>query len=180
MTKNILVSAGVAIAVVALGLALLGRPSEKTVVERVVERLGAAAGPDMLFDYLNLNGVTLHPRRVSSLVTATNTPATVRAPVNATSTLLLGSGCHFTIASSGVAMIAQFGKSVDQNSTTTNLFGSASIAASAAVSVVATTSDGDFVFEPGYYLNVGLTGGNGQVGAGAVPTGECNFLFLEL
>lgn len=174
MNKNILVSAGVALLVVILSFAFFG-PSKETVREIAKKNLGATSNiAETSSETLGLAGVYLHTRK-PGVVSATTTPITARSPVHATSTLLLGSGCYFSSASS-TAKTAVFAKSANQNSTTTALFQSGSISANAAASIVATTTNNDFVFAPGNYLSVSLVGGSGTDS----PTADCSFIFLEL
>ena len=56
MNKNVLVSAGVALSVVVLGLVFFGKT---TVIERVVEKLGANPGNDLPGPIVKLNGAPI-------------------------------------------------------------------------------------------------------------------------
>ena len=83
--KNLLVSAGVALVVVVLGLVLFGKPA---VVERVVERLGATPGNVIPGDFVSVNGIDKY-YVAGNCVTSTSTRFSVRNPAQATSTATL-------------------------------------------------------------------------------------------
>jgi len=134
--------------------------------------LGSASSPSVVDGCMEINGVTSCYRE-GAFISATTTPITVKTPA-ATSTLALGSGCHFTTASTSAKAI-RFAKALLQNATTTFLFG-ANSAASEPRTVVATTSTDNFVFGPNQYLSVSLVGGTGVDS----PAGFCAFTFIQL
>lgn len=69
-------------------IAIIGMflPRGNTVVERVTEKLGIAAGPESTNNYQCYSGVCTYYAR-STLKAATTTPCALRSPTHATSTL---------------------------------------------------------------------------------------------
>ena len=132
---------------------------------------GALSGPDIPSNYLQWGGVRVENYSTSALNSATTTPMAIQSPA-ATSTLSLGSGCHFEVSST-TAKAVRFAKATSPNATTTFLFG-ANIAANAKGSIAATTTTDNFVFAPNNWLVMSMVGGTGVDS----PTAECVASFL--
>lgn len=131
---------------------------------------GALTGPVINYPYLCVNGACTYFSHLYSLTAGTTSPMNIQSPA-ATSTLKLGSGCRFDVATS-VAKMIRFAKASTPNATTTFLFG-ANFAANAFGSVVATTSNDNFVFGPNQWLVMSMVGGQGT----DAPTAECQATF---
>lgn len=133
------------------------------------------AGSDAVVNsnYLNVGGVVTYFFRDDELTAATTTPLAIQAP-SATSTLMIGSGCHFTVSSTSAKAI-RFAKATSPNATTTFLFG-ANTAANARADVVATTTTDSFVFGPNTWLVMSMVGGTGVDS----PSGLCHARFVVL
>lgn len=101
---------------------------------------------------------------------ATTTPMVYKFP-NATSTLLVGSGCVFTLASTS-QKAARIATAARPNATTTFLFG-ANITGGAQAAVIATTTTDSFVIAPNNYVALSLVGGSGTDS----PTGYCTLRY---
>lgn len=134
--------------------------------------VGAVSGPDRYFSCESRNGVTQCFTR-TGLNTGTTTPLAIKSPA-ATSTLMLGSGCHFEVSST-TAKAVRFAKATTPNATTTFLFG-ANIAASAKGSITATTTTDSFQFAPNTWLTMSMIGGTGLDS----PSGVCQATFEHL
>lgn len=135
---------------------------------------GALSGPEISSPYLAWGGVFNWAGHSESLKTSTTTPVAFQSPTNATSTLKLGSGCHFSVSSTTAKRVV-FAKATTAFATTTFLFG-ANIAANAQGSVVATTTTDNFVFAPGTWLVMSMVGGAGVDS----PTGSCSACWVSL
>lgn len=142
--------------------------------QQVVQTLGSVASPDIPSPYLNWGGVYEWHANSKSLASATTTPFAAQSPINATSTLQLGSGCNFTVSSTS-AKAVRFYKATTAYATTTFLFG-ANIAANAQGAPAATTTTDNFVFAPGTYLVMDMEGGTGVDS----PTGSCSASWIAL
>lgn len=140
-----------------------------TIKDKPDTSFGNSGSPTFNGDCINLNGVPkcyYHP----PIYSATTTPVAFPTP-NATSTMALGSGCHFTLAST-TAKAIRVTKGLTMNASSTLLFGFSSVASGPA-SVVATTSSDSFVFGPRQWVNISMIGGTGVDS----PTGSCSFEF---
>lgn len=158
---------------VALFIGVLGLGKSETVTERVIQEFKGLAGPDIDSSYLSVNGVR-HWFYTPPIYSATTTPVTIKTPA-ATTTLMTGSGCHFSTASTSAKAI-RFAKSITTpTATTTFLFG-ANSGANATPSVTATTTTNDFVFGPNQYLVMSMVGGTGVDS----PVGRCAFEFMAV
>ena len=162
--KQYLIYAGlIVIAVVLSGI--FTKPIQN-VTNQVV---GSVTGPDSSFPVETHNGVAYAFTRVG-FYSATTSPINIKSP-SATSTLMIGSGCNFIVASSSAKRIT-FAKGATQNASTTFLFG-INTAAGAGGAAIATTTTDNFVFAPNNYLVGSLVGGQGVDS----PTGMCSFWF---
>lgn len=162
-TLKIVAISGIVAAVVAGGLVFLF-PKQ---VSTVASNLGALAGPDIPSPYLRWGGVAQYAAHTDSFASATTTPFAAQSP-SATSTLMLGSGCNFTLASTSAKSVV-FAKATTAFATTTLLFQNA-IGAGAQGAVVATSSADTFIFAPNTWLVASLVGGAGNDS----PTGTCS------
>src|SRR3990167_10631967 len=88
MNRNLIVPL-IAIAALIIGGISLVQPNEKTIVERVIERVGAFPGPDINSDYLSFNGVK-HWYYSSKLRTATTTVCSFKSPAATTTVSMAG------------------------------------------------------------------------------------------
>ena len=178
-TRTILV-AGLVALLVAGGLALFAKGPTERVIERVIERLGVSPGPDRFNSCESRDGVKQCFTRVA-LNAASTTACAIRSP-EGTSTLI-GFVARFSIASTTAkdVIIAKNSTNAgvvnDQNASTTVL-GRGTIGASAAGTVMASTSEvtGNNILAPLSYVNISLLGGAGTDS----PTGFCQATFEEI
>ena len=103
---------------------------------------------------------------------ATTTPAAIRSPLTATSTLIFGA-CNFDVSST-TAMTITLAKAATAFATTTVL-ASEALATGLQATIVASTTpsvsiDGTRVFGPGEWFVMGMAGGTGNFS----PTGACD------
>lgn len=179
MKNNILVSAGVALVVVVLGLVFFGQPATNTAIEKVREVIGAVPGPDISSPYLSVNGVVRHYTS-ASLITATTTPCVLRGP-GATSSLISFTLVTTNSTSTGKQVIFAVGNAAMQASTTrlTSYFvaagAQAALKATTTTESIATTTSNSIV-NPDGYVNVSFVGGGGTDSY----TGTCSAIFEEL
>lgn len=174
-------------ALIVAGLAFFQAPAERT-VERIVERLGAVSGTDVSGCF-SINGVTKCAQR-QTLKTATTTICGLRAPLNASSTLI-GGGVQFILASTTQALQVSVTRSENEFATSSG----ARVLVPLATSTITADTTGnninfmatntyitanenltdlianDRVFGPGEYIVVGLAGG--QHPTSGRPTGFC-------
>jgi hypothetical protein len=168
--------AGLVAALVA-GLVVWVTPAPtQTTVERVIEQVGAVSGPKLNSPFWEVNGVSSDYRRVGMQtgIGQNDVICSVRSPISATSTLVLGSGVRFT-RSSTTATVIRISKAATATATTTALL-TTGIGANATPTIVATTTTDAFVFGPGQYMNVSLTGGAGTFS----PAGVCQAEFRSI
>lgn len=135
--KNIVVSALVALVVVALGFAFFG-PSKK--VERVIERLGAFPGTSFSED-LEYNGIKHFYRRqaFNTGSTTNSTVCSIRRPeLTSSTTLTYASAKVLGLSTTTSDDTFRIATGANMTSTTTLLAGRAVLATS--TSIVATTS----------------------------------------
>lgn len=168
--KNTLISAGVAVVVVILGLAFFA--PKPNVITQVLGGQSVAVTDGNCYAFM---GVNVCPNRVKMNL-ATTTVCAIKSPA-ATSTLVRASA-SFSVSSTTASIVAMT-KSATAFATTT-LIGGGALAANAQGTFNATTTlttetslDGTRVFGPSQYLVVGMQGGVGTFS----PTGWCNATF---
>ena len=148
-------------------------------------KFGATPGPDFYGLYLGNNDVRTYATRLS-LTTATNTPCIIRAPLNATSTLI--SGSYGLNTATSAIMLVGFARDISTAraggggfATGTQVLGGTrgiQIAANDRVNLIASTTPNDTpVFGPGDYFVVKSYGGanNGYYN----HVGTCEAVFQE-
>jgi hypothetical protein len=172
-------TAGIAglVAAVVAGLVLWIVPTPtQTTIERVIEQVGASPGPKLNSPFWEVNGVSSEYRRtgMQTGIGQNDVICSVRSPIAATSTLVLGSGVRFT-TSSTTASVVRVSKAATATATTTALF-TVGVGANATPTIVATTTTDAFVFGPGQYMNVSLSGGAGTFS----PAGVCQAEFRSI
>lgn len=114
--KNVLISAGVALLAVVLGLAFLGQPSVQ-VIKETVEKLGAFPGPSITGDYLSVGGIAAYYRS-GSCNDATSTLFTIQNPFRATSTWTYAEVEVTKAATSSATIFGSYGISVATSTVT--------------------------------------------------------------
>lgn len=175
---NKLLTAGVILAVLLGGVALL-----KPQAVREVVKFGALSGPDIASPYLAISGVR-YEYRSKDLGTSTSTPCSFQSPAS-TSTLSFASA---TIkVSSTTATTWTVAKATTPYATTTKL-GKFAIGSGVQATMVASTTrpstgleelleDDILVFGPNQYLVWGLAGLNDAFDATKL-TGQCKAEFI--
>jgi len=169
MNAKDLFTYGAIAAVAVIAIMGLGRSEPvNTVVERVIEQVGAANSPAVIDGCVDVEGVVTCYKS-TRINTATTTACSFK--MNASSTVT-----DMTVrvdTSSTSASILQVGYGTHSNATTTRLGTNVAIAANAAGSLVGSTSP---VLAPNTFLNVGITGGTGTHS----HTGECQIEYIQL
>ena len=158
--KHILVSLGISVAVVALGLSLF--TSEPSIVERVVERIGSVSGPDIFSPFLSVNEVRDYYYS-GTFANATSTLCTFALPP-ATTTLITYDGLITTATTVAVDLhldnSAGSGNATQLTATSSTNLITANVAASVLgeLSYRATTTGMNTknVFGPNRYLVLGV------------------------
>ena len=160
---------GIALVVVAC-VALYGvtHPAQ---VNTVVEKVGAAAGPERFSECESTNGVTKCWARATAK-TSTTTICALRAPVGATSTLVAAT-VDLTLSSTTASRI-HIAKASTAFATTTQIGSTIVLAANEQVTIIASTTAAQEAnqvpkFTSGQYLTVGIQGGTGDFS----PVGTC-------
>ena len=182
MVKNILVSAGVAIAVVALGFALLGQPSEK-VTERIIEKIGAFPGTSFSADSLEYNGIPFHYRR-QAFVTGSTTQSVVcsirRPALNSTTTLVYASGKVLGMGTSSAADRFTIATGANLTGTTTVIAGiNVTATGTAAVATTSLGTDSAVMAGQDEYLNFDYEGIPRPYLGISGQTGVCEAIWIE-
>jgi len=177
--KHILVSLGISVLVVALGLSLF--TSEPSIVERVIERIGASPGPDRFNSRECINEVCTNYVR-SQMVLATTTPCALRGPLNASSTIIKVTGQ--TLVGTTTATIWDVATSTTAFATSTTariaerksvVSGDQAYVENWAFSGIGSTS----VIGPGVYVVFGEAGVAVPAGRSEI-SGFCTGVFQEL
>lgn len=157
--------------VLALVLGVMAVTKAPVVKEVTVEKsVGALAGPDIPFSYLNWGGA-ITQRGSMKLAQATTTVCAIQSPA-ATSTL---EWAQFDMTtSSTTASVATVAKATTAFATTTLIGNQIEIAANAQANIVASTTAaqlaaGVHVFAPSTWLVLGMQGGVGTFS----PVGNC-------
>jgi hypothetical protein len=168
--KQIAISAGTALVIAVI--AVWGFAPDAQIV-REVQKLGAAASPDIQSDWLRFGGVTRFAYATNNLNQASSTVCTIQSPA-ATSTLVSG-GIRFDVASS-TQWVVEIGKGVHSNATTT-LLGTGIIVANGQGLILASSTfglgvDPAVVFAPNTYFNV-----KAPTAGGGTPSGHCHAVF---
>ena len=177
MTKNVLVSAGVALLMVVLGLVFLGQPSIK-IIERIV---GAMPGPTISSPYLSVNDVVFWPTR-RSLTSATTTPCAIQSPA-ATSSLIYG-GMFISVGTT-TATVLDMATSTTAFATTTAIAGTKNVPSGWQGSIDSNwdpgnnTSTSSLIFAPSTWVVFGERGVAEPAGR-SEARGFCSALFMEL
>ncbi|KKQ75516.1 MAG: hypothetical protein US97_C0039G0005 [Microgenomates group bacterium GW2011_GWF1_38_5] len=137
-TKNI-VLAGVVVAILVLGFAVLkspNLPTAKDVANEISSKLGALVGPDIPYPYLKWGGVTDEARSME-ISKASTTLCSFTSPAG-TSTLTFAS-INMTTAT-GSAIVIDIGKSTLIDATTTLISTKYTLPADTVVTIVASGS----------------------------------------
>lgn len=142
-------------------------------------KLGAVAGPDLYFPYFGVNDVREYSFS-SNLKLATSTVCSFRTP--GATTTLTHAAIRFVIASTS-ATVLDIAKDTSPSASTTKIGSTYVIAASAAATVVASTTGsvgGDAtIFAPNTFLNFKIGPSSGD-GIGNAARGVCNAQFIEI
>ena len=182
MIKNVLVSAGVSLLVVALGFALLGQPSER-VIEKTVERIGAFPGTSFSADSLEYNGIPYHYRR-QAFETGSTTRSVVcsirRPALNSSTTIVYASGKILGMGTSSGSDVFGIYTGINMTSTTTLIAGVA-VTATGTAAVATTTLASDSVVMAGgdEYLNFDYEGIPLPYLGISGQTGVCEAIWIE-
>jgi len=174
-TQKLLIGLGVVIILV-LGMTF---PRGNTVIERITQLGGGAAGPESTDDYYCNIGVCTHFRRVA-MRQATSTLCSFKTP-SASSTLAHLSARFGTTASYATAYA--FGNDTTAFSTTTILVAPYSAPANAQLSIVASSSIAamvDGVLPPNTFVNLKLSTSTAGASATFAPVGVCEAMFRTL
>lgn len=172
------------IAVVALGVAVLGGGTEK--VREVVKQgdsVGAVASPDLSSNYFSFGDIRRHAAKDTTMTQASTTVCALQAP-SATSTLVSGE-VRFNTGSS-TALNVGFGKGTTKFATSTAL-NAANLTGGAQGTLAAQDPEGasfdeDNVFGPDEWLLVQAFGGitAGDSGTGFTPSGVCQATWEQI
>lgn len=145
---------------------------------------GAVSGPVSYSPFQTTNGVTVEYRK-QGMASATTTVCALRAPTNATSTLVAGS-VAFAVSSTTASTVT-VAKATTPFATTTllrtvsigaNAFATFPIASTTSVASTAAWAldQTNLTFAPGEYVVIGMAGGVGTFS----PTGNCQAAFLSV
>lgn len=176
MKFNILVSAGVALLVVVLGLVFLGQPTtEKTTVERIIEKLGAIPGNDLPGPVVKLNGAPIVALS-QKFQTGTTTVCSFDVRGYASSSIMaLGATVNGLPTTTGTSWKWYWGQG--SHSSTTIISGNRVTATG--TSILATTSlaaDTAIVSSGRNYIVLDFEGGSTPYFAMEGQTGSCSVL----
>lgn len=169
MIKNI-VTSGVVVALIAV-LAAVTLHSAPT--QAPAQPVGSVSSPDIQSPYFSFGGVRFDAVHTDVLAQATTTICSTLTPT-ATTTLSEGSGIRLTVSSTTASTVTVY-KAAFQTGNTTFLFAD-NIAANLQATIVATTTNNNFVIAPSQWINVIMSGGTGTFS----PTGTCGLVFQEL
>lgn len=175
MNKLIIVTAGLVILL--LGVFLPVGKESRTIVERVVEPLGAVNTPDLAIGGMNLSAYE------TTALTATNTViCSIQSP-SSTSTLIANASSIRTTFATSSATNLSISKSTT-NATIGTVLASTSVSSGAYRTLIAATTTpvvaaniatavDNLIFAPNTFFNVAMTGGGILA-----PTGNCQALFV--
>lgn len=150
MDKKIILGAIAVVAVIGLFLPF----GSKTVVERVEEKLGAVASPDLPFNYISIGGAKLQTASSRSLIQATSS-ILCSLPSPASTSSLLYAGINISTATSA-ATVLTINRSTNQYATTAAALSQTTVA-SGVGGTLQNASGTQFL--PNTYVNFGQTGG---------------------
>lgn len=163
MTNKKIGIALVVIAIIAIG-GYFRNPQTQQAVQQVQPQ-GSITGPDITSDYLSVNAVKTDYRSVV-MKTGTTTSCIIRAPRDATSTLIFASASIGTATTTATTWT--FAKNTTGGSATTTLISAVPLSGASEGTLLASTTpsttsagpiaDPAFVFAPGNYLVVANQG----------------------
>lgn len=166
--KNLIIVVLAVGLLVSLGMwALAPKP-----IEKIVEKVGAVASPEIMSDWFGVGGVHVYKHNVA-LTQSASTTCAIQSPAATSS--LLSAGIRFGVGSTTEDLVVSLGRGTNQYSTTTAL-GAAVVLAGTQDTIIASTTPTAAeatVFPPLTWFNVKI----GPAGTGSVPEGACHATF---